>query len=282
MPASGRTLDYAQLPRWYRRRIWRRGLAVGLLFLLALVGLWYRQLILGFARLHYYESRCLTYELPETQAAFEIDPEKGNKLLKLSPDYCTTPYSVYLFPSSLAAYDPTQVPGWGAVIFLHERTSPAGKRRLVGVFLGTLGVGQYTDEGQVIALVVSYQSYPILHLWDRARPNHVAADAGRLAVTRNLGEGTGQASFDSRVFFGQCNSSDASRFTINYVMGGERDVIDGQLLDDGTLKLKPRRARILNNNNLNMADEMVWDLLPRGPSAVTSPHPKGAAGNPGP
>jgi hypothetical protein len=96
----------------------------------------------------YWAHRCATHATPPGTVLFETDPVKAAHLIATNPDYIA--YTDPLLPgSSGAAYSPVELrkywkvaaanpiiyrPGFGPdqpVVFLGERTSPAGNRRLI-------------------------------------------------------------------------------------------------------------------------------------------------------
>jgi len=120
-----------------------------------------------------------------------------------------------------------------AVIFLHERTSPAGHRRLVCIryfpdwdaFRNTMLSGYSLEP--IVVIPATLTSPPKL----AQQPDFIGALNTSARTPMNV-----------RVFAGQPDANDASHFTIRYQMWGQEDVWDGTLKDDDTVVLKPRNT----------------------------------------
>jgi hypothetical protein len=111
---------------------------------------------------------------------------------------------------------------------------------------------------------------PLLHWWDRKPPPEMTTHHPAFVLSRNLDPQESSPpsvtlSRRTRLYSGRPDPADPSRFTIDYEVCGQRDTIDGQLLEAGSVTLKPRRAKLLPSN--------AWDNLPEDPTASTSRRP---------
>ena len=187
-------------------------------------------------------------------------------------------------------------PAEPALLFLHERTTPGGQRLLVEVWLEPgyeIGSNhQTTDEGTFEIYGMKKRRRLAARAWTippaPAQPEEVHAwtmllalpdvDVPELAQVRlaaqsdPAGAPTPPAPINYgnklRVFAGQPDAADASRFTIDYQLDGKRGTIDGQARDE-EIVLRPREGapagaetvQALNNSSGQTADE-VWELAP--------------------
>lgn len=117
-------------------------------------------------------------------------------------------YDAYSFPGSLAT----------GTVFMHERKSPAGNRRLVAV--------EVIVQGQQILL--NPRVFTIGTLLRAAEEKPQSADLRRFDVG------------SARVFAGQPDPHNPCHFTIRFD-GTKSGVIDGWLKDDDTVLLELRR-----------------------------------------
>lgn len=116
-----------------------------------------------------------------------------------------------------------------ATVFLHERTSPAGHRRIVGVDVFGYDVVAPAPTARVIRLM-----WGIYH--PSSRPQTARADNEWHWYIDCRPEDR------LRLFAGQPDPSDPSHFTIGYDYNGAPGVIDVHLQDDDTLRLVPDRG----------------------------------------
>jgi hypothetical protein len=121
-------------------------------------------------------------------------------------------------------------------VFLHERRTPAGERRLVGVDLLPFGLpiglnltdpveGRLEPWGRVFT-DGSFLRPPVEAFSPKQNPYRSWSLIGppdRL-----------------RVFAGQPDPNDPSHFTIDYEVHGVRHTLDGWLRDDDTVVIEPR------------------------------------------
>lgn len=131
--------------------------------------------------------------------------------------------------------------GWGpmaagrpaAVIFMHERTSPAGHRRLV-VLTFTAETGSFQpgfidgENVDTLALTPATWRTPVMQV-----PKLVGLD---------VMSGWPKHPPHVRIYAGQIDPADPARFAIRYQIWGQEDVLDGKLEDNDQVTLTARRV----------------------------------------
>lgn len=199
----------------------------------------------------YAQRRCLSYTASPEQVVYEEEPTRVAGMLKQSGGYVSYPLERHLGKKSRAAAAtipdcwrqfiplvprlpypfPRTGDAAGAILFLHERTSPAGHRRLVCVryYAETFSftpnfIESYNIESNAIT-PATWTAPPARS----NRPLSVAVTSGFPHQPPNV-----------RIFAGQIDPNDPARFTIRYQMWGREDVLDGRLMDDDTVSLQPR------------------------------------------
>lgn len=247
-------LDYAPAPAKRRKWLRRCVLLITLLGVSAACSRWggaaWHQ-----ARLLYWQRQCLRYTTPADQIVYDEDPINAAKLLAADSQYAPYPLkrggisapSAGL-PVNAAAHVPacwtrfeslTNTPvaiqwarGYGSIAFLHERVSPSGHRRLVGVryfpdtnsFVASFLNGYNCNTEAITPATLTMPPAPamraylidVLSGWPRHPPM-------------------------VRMYAGQIDPNDPSRFTIRYEMWGQTDTLDGRLEDNDDVTLTPRK-----------------------------------------
>jgi hypothetical protein len=127
-------------------------------------------------------------------------------------------------------------PGYGAVVYLGERVSPGGKRRLICVRYQA-GVSTFAA-----AWVAGFDYHPTVLTraeWDGSggTPSY-----GMWAFS--VLSGWPQHEVKVRMYAGQADAKDRSHFTIRYFMWGQEDTLDGYLGDDQQVTLRPRKPPV--------------------------------------
>lgn len=110
------------------------------------------------------------------------------------------------------------------IVFVHQRETPQRDSRIVAVAMvfAQNELFLYGDEYTPATLVLrSTVSQP-------------------LPIGRSL-----RLPARARIFAGQPDQSDATHFTIDYELNGQRSTIDGWLMNDGEVKLEPRGQSIV-------------------------------------
>jgi hypothetical protein len=249
-------IEYAPpAPRPWRRRVRRALLAGASVVVIATVlaslawaasGMYWR------ARVRAKLERLGAYSRPADLVVYDDDRRRMDVLLA-QPYYDYFPGS-YGFPGNYADEAPrpyayyddlgprganTGVNRRGhAVLFLHRLVDANGKAAVVEVFLdpwGTLTLGLWDDDADPNMRVWELGSGFPIPLGEREQmglddyTDHADVVPFKMDDPRPL-----------RIFAGQPDPLDPSRFTIRYDLGGTPGVIDGQLATDGTVRLSAR------------------------------------------
>lgn len=282
-------LDYAPPLPWYRRRRGRRILALVVIAAVLLpVGIMWGPLAWYYAKLQYRLYQCLRYTAPAGQVVYEADPARVQQLLQSGGDYVPDPdcgTTAFLMPKCFVELDRLTPPAQVArpIIFLHERITKSGVRRLVVVqhtfsplpFLnadGGLIIGATVDPGSLLSLP--------------HRADYVTLSPIRVpkqhAISFSLLSGK-----QLRIFAGQPDPADSTHFTFACELNRQTYAIDGWLQEDAKRVLfsvrndagqshaiEPIEAR-LKNGNLDTSsikfDLKVDELLPATLRGGTQP-----------
>lgn len=246
-------LEYRAEPS-RRRRLIRRVLLGLILLAMAFCGWRWGPFAWHQTKTLYYQRQCMRFTLPADTVVYEEDPAPASLLLQ-EPGY--SPYALNRQKST--KYHPSPVPAAafypacfrslsslatspisvfsimgktsGAIMFLHERVSPAGHHRLVAV-----SYAPETDSFQP-AFIEGYDceacaaspatSFTPLVIAPKMYPLDVMSGYPRHPPL-------------VRVYAGQPDPNDPAHFTIRYQMWGQEDVLDGRLLDNDDVSLTPR------------------------------------------
>ncbi len=239
-------IDYAPSLVWHRRAKVRR-------WLLALVALAF---VVGLARwggplwskadLLLAQRACLDYSADPTLVCYDDGPGRAQYLrpggeyvgmrgYDSSQPTVATRVAAGLMPKCWRRYAPMAGgSASGAMIYLGRRRSSGGDEFIVSVQYVSPGSDTFTPafiEGfNLETLAVTPGS---LTRAPKANQFPIAVDvlSGRPVLPPNL-----------RIFAGQPDPADDSKFTIDYEMWGQRDTLDGQVADDGRVALTPRRV----------------------------------------
>lgn len=224
---AGRPLSYAPPPPGRRRRRARR---VGLVLLavgIAFAGWRWGPAARDRAGLLYWQHRCATYAPPADQIVYASGPTDV-AALKPDPAYVVQPFgpptgapvAARRPPDCFDRYPPAEamavsssIPP-GPVLFLHERRTPGGERRIVVVRLYPVSW----------VPIVSHTIGPA-GLW--AGPT---VDP-RPGISTAFFYTTDPTRHRLRIFAGQPDPADLSRFTIAYELDGQPGTVLGQLTD---------------------------------------------------
>lgn len=223
-------LQYAPKPPLGQRR-GIRWLVIGVI-LLPLVPLMYKLVLRGIPRVvadHTY-SQCLSYSPPSL--AYSNDPSDATSLSSHA-EYVTGP----LGPNTVTLLLPQiwrdlhrqlwNAPATDSALFLHERQSASGAKRLVFVGLQRLVPETFSTHAEFKLRTLSRGS--ILSFPQSASMN---------VLNMRIAYGHGTVRFSS----GQTDPADASHFTIAYTVDGQPGILDGWLRDDDSILLEPRDA----------------------------------------
>jgi hypothetical protein len=206
-------------------------------------------------QIRYYQRQLLTYNSPADQVVYEEDPAEAAKLLAKPSEFAPFRWDMWAPPeakmpgpaaSRIVPHYQTfeelngrrmAVPGGTAyetILFLHERTTPKGERRLVKVTLiaAPFSFWAHVIEGD------RYQS----HTWTHAYRGRVGVVEPFDTRPRHIVKSPDPNPPNLHIYAGQIDPKDASHFTIRYQAWGQEDVMDGYLINNDTVTLKPRNA----------------------------------------
>jgi hypothetical protein len=237
-------LPYATPPPTHekrrRRRRWLRWIVPALLVVGIAMAIGYRRAVLVRVQLLRGQRQCLTYTRPPDTLLVTSDPKTVLELAR-NPDYASRtdgparthawlrPQCLNTFPWFRPATIQQMAMGPGPpTVFLHERTSRSGDRRLV-----------YVESHDANALWLTQHVN-----WYVIRPATLFKGPVIVGQTPPL-QYSGMF-IPTKLSFGQPDPIDASHFTIDYVIkdryGGpdRRGTIDAWLRDDDTLHFQLR------------------------------------------
>jgi hypothetical protein len=232
--AASAKLDYANVPRAHRwrRRIGRWTILVTLIASVGL-GIKYRPLALRHRELLKLQRQCLDAELPQALPTVELDTNAAQRLLQAHPaDYYTMFGGVTRRDSrweqlrlALGLAPPASRPG---VLFLHQRYTPSGQRRLV-VLEGDI----QSLWGKFLVKVI----HPAGPFWGATVTSSQVemeqdVDLPRIEMI--------DPGYDARVGAGIADLTDHSRFTVPMIVKGETTILEFRLLDDDTVTMRVR------------------------------------------
>ena len=223
-------LEYAPPLPWQRRPWARRALLVGMVAAVVAVvaaltpSLWHRFQLVRLQR------ACLAHRDPPDAVAYEsLDlfnstdhPDVGSRSMS---ETSAVPTAWTEFYGRLQGTGPRTA----GMLFLHERRSPSGARRLVAVDVSTMNMGFFTFHARLFS-VGSF-----------LRP---AAELPSAIDTSDI-DGGGSPHFTPghrsvRLYAGQPDQNDPTHFTIDLELDGQRRTLDGWLRDDDTVVIESR------------------------------------------
>ncbi len=202
------------------------------------------------------QRQCMNYTAPANAVVYEEDAAEATRLLSradgtyvryvlnraLSPDLTARKSTVAAarFPSCWTRFsslvtltNPRPGQSSGAILFLHERTSDAGHRRLVCVryFPETFSfTPQFAENYNFEQMVFT--------------PATWSSDASQSVMTSSTEVSSGFPTRppNLRIYAGQIDPQDDSRFTIRYEAWGQSDILDGRLYNNDQVSLTPRKV----------------------------------------
>ena len=293
-------LDYAQAQSIVSRMGLRRVIGLSVLVALVVAALvWWDPAVRRVQRwrseraYRQLQQTCMTYAAPANRVVYEEDPADAAALQKRD--------SAYAPILQLDRATMTQIirPGWQppvqfteplwtkysvgirrlpttprAVAFMGERRTKSGERRLVCV--GIAIQAQQLADGR-------WSIVRWLQAWSFAPSSLDSADQtapmGLMVIDSDAKRPPGGSDpltddpdhpftppFPLRLYAGQPDPADASRFTIGYALQGRRGTISGVLQDDGSVLLTPDIGW-----HGRLGTTVSW--IPRLPSAATVPSP---------
>jgi hypothetical protein len=229
-------LDYAPAGPSLRRRRVRRVILFCLLVAVAWAGYRYGGSIWEKSKVLYYQRECLYFSAPPGQVVYDDDPA-DLAVIGARRDYQVLSNKDFRAPGlpRMAAFSPgcwndfaaaaapnRSSAGAGAVVFCHELTSRDGVRRLVVV-------QRNADPDQSNYNILSLEAVIIQPGTFSARPVDVTP-ARRLMW---LSGAVAMQMTPLRIYAGQVDAGDASRFTIRFTVGKSEHLVEGRLADGG-------------------------------------------------
>jgi hypothetical protein len=251
-PAPPAPLEYGLSPPRRRRHIVQALVAVALL-IIAYGGYRWGGYIWSQAAILNAQRQCLRYTAPPDRVVYEENPPEVTRLLARGGDYVRYPLNrahpfdtprkssaaTATFPACWSRFtqlvslkNPRPGQAFGAVLFLHERSTPSGQRRLVCIrhFPETHSfTPQFIDEYNIEQAVFTpgtWASSPSQALF----PTVINVISSFPDRPPNV-----------RIYAGQIDPNDDSRFTIRYEMWGQTDILDGRLMENDQVVLTPRQ-----------------------------------------
>lgn len=227
-------LAYAPAPPLVRRRWFRLVVVVIIVGAFALAVYKFGGGFVRRARLVTLQRQCMSYVAPPTQIVYEGDPTAAKQLLAAGRGYTTTDgVSASFIPPAWSNFHAADGAGWQihGTVLMHELTTPDGDRRLAFVDVTVSPVGGTPQQPIRMASFLS-RIYV---------PGSVYAPP-RIGLSIGTGDAIGMTldpSADTlRVYAGQVNPSDASRFTFVYELNGVKRTVEGHLRDVDSVVLE--------------------------------------------
>lgn len=220
MTTTRPNLDYAPPPPTRKRRAVRRAAAVVLVAVGAVLGLRFGPVAWRAAQTQYWQRACLRYEPPAGQTVCE---EPAAWAGSMRPFVSAAPK-----PPPLAGLEAavgfTTTPARGPVLYLHERRTPGGRRRLVVV----RRVPPISRQSWDVPVGLDVELWEPLGWFVRGNKTTMAYHPDPLPRT-----------FDARddvpaltIYAGRSDPDDPARFTIEFVTPDHKPgVLEGTLRD---------------------------------------------------
>ncbi len=216
-------LDYGRQPRKGRRWLRRVALLLTLLVLAAIVEHFYGDAYRKRAVILQYQRSCMTWSGDPAKPVFTRNP--ALKPVQARP----TCWTDFLRAEGYYVQDVQ------AVYFLHERRTPAGKRRLIA--LSDSPHAPWWDD-----------AFPVLEVHEPAGWMHQSKCLWTTALTTDLALYTGTAgahTYSDRsstaftIYAGQADPENQSHFTVRFVSpDGKPHLLDANLKDDDSVEVK--------------------------------------------
>ena len=187
---------------------------------------------------------CLAYVPPSDQVVYEEDPSAVAALQSQAGYELTEGSRLRWIPNCWRSElpDSTQMQG---TVFLHERTSPAGHKRLIAVDLNVQPGSLLTSTGDIED--ISFAESIIVPGWGLAADKVICEGRTIMWICPVDPK-------PMRFFGGTPDPSDPSKFSFAYERAGNRSIIDGKLNDNDTISLMPRRGTVSHAR-----DPLLWE-----------------------
>jgi hypothetical protein len=194
-------------------------------------GVWlYGKSVWNAVVLWYWQDRCLHYLPPADQVVYDEDPTRAASLLAFDPQLVPLKTQQQQFHTMATIVAACRVPGcWSKfcpvagsepILFLHERRSLAGHRRLVCV--------RYAEDRDppMTILVITPSLLGRSPTFSAPPPRMIFSGPALFPGSRLVYPPRTQ------IYAGQIDPQDQSRFTIRYAQWGQTDTFDGWLDDN--------------------------------------------------
>ena len=220
-------LEYARKPPKRRRIL---VLILGLLVLTALVPVTLKYARSAAERLNLRRlyTACVATSVPPDTLVYDEDPARQKALLALSDYHEVGGHHDSIVYRTIPPWEQFIAANHGRIstngtIFLGERTTPSGQKRLVGV-----DITGWSRGGPLILFTYARTFTPVTF----AHLPALTSSTPSLNLSRTEGI--------LRFYAGQADQTDRSHFTIRYTLDDQENIIDGWLKDDNTVLLEPR------------------------------------------
>lgn len=218
------TLDYARHAPWHRR--WRKRLIMGAILLLLVVIGWERYpAVRTQAQFLYWQGKCIVYQAPPDQEIVPADP--GAQSAGTGRPQAWREFESLLNPPAPGKFRAKSIPESNTV-FLHERISPKGNRRLVVIETNNPDrrFSAWNDTMYTVKVITLGTA-----LAPPKDPNPMGSGWRDFPNSRA----------PTRVFAGHADPQDPSHFTIRTLTGVSHEIIyDGWLRDDDSVIITQR------------------------------------------
>jgi hypothetical protein len=170
------------------------------------------------------QRECLDYLAPAGNIVYDTDPADRTKLLAMGPEYrAFNDWAVFHVPAAWhdfrGSYDCPD-----GTAFVHERRSPGGHRRLVAVDIIPIGKDSIELRGSVVNIAPRFDIKKL--------------EGCRRSMGRAGERWSAKANAAIRIYAGQVDAGDASRFTIPADFGEGVKLIRCELRDDDTVAIE--------------------------------------------
>lgn len=220
-PPTPRPIDYAPPPPVYWRKVFRRAVLLLILVAAGVAGVKLWPSVWERARLLYWQRQCMAHTAPPDQiVCIETPVYRWNP----PPFVAAAPDPECLVKYAATARVSVPVGKGGPVVFLHDRRTLGGVRRLVVIRRippgGRMSVDAPTSFEESVVTPAGFITPPSVAIifWEQEM----------VPVYYNL-DGTAPI---IRLYAGQADPADESHFTIRYESGNESGTLDGWLRDN--------------------------------------------------
>ena len=240
-------LDYEPRVPIYRSRIFRRIALLIALIVATTIAVRCSRPYVAQLRYLYLQGQCLAISAPADWVAYEEDPQRAAVLAKVAGYQGVNPFLPPVGATPPVGFVPPVLNqlsggGWVCMVFVHERISPAGNKRLA-----VLGYQVHAGSARGAREVELYGSGKTPATF---RPGSRMDGTAKSDLWLMLA-----ASDRLRLFWGQVDPTRADHFSIGYLLNDQRGTIDCWLRDDGRIDMAVRDGpakliAIINRNHL--------------------------------